>query len=159
VRGTVGNDADQAIYGERSMDQILSGWLATRRFLMALLSIFAALALALACAGTYGVLSYAVGQRTREVAIRMALGAQRGDVLQLICGYGARLVLSGIVAGAGASVMLARLVASLLYGVKPGDPLTLLLAAVVLGAMAATACYIPARRAVRIDPQAALRSS
>jgi len=159
VRGTVGNDADQAIYGERSMDQILADWLATRRFLMALLSIFAVLALALACAGTYGVLSYAVGQRTREVAIRMALGAQRGDVLQLICGYGARLVLSGIVAGAGASVMLARLVASLLYGVKPGDPLTLLFAAVVLGAMAATACYIPARRAVRIDPQAALRSS
>ena len=159
VRARLGGDADQAIYGERSMDQILADWLATRRFLMTLLSIFAALALALACAGTYGVLSYAVGQRTREVAIRMALGAQRGDVLRLILAYGARLVFSGIAAGVAATLVLARLIASLLYGVQPGDPITLLIAALVLSAMAAVACFVPVRRAMRIDPQAALRSS
>ncbi|HYL72710.1 MAG TPA: ABC transporter permease [Bryobacteraceae bacterium] len=157
IREATRTDAEQAIYGEQSMDQIVERWLATRRFLMMLLSAFAVLALLLACAGLYGVLSYAVGERTQELGIRMALGAQRAQILKLVFSYGGKLVLSGIAIGNLAALASMRLIASLLYGVTASDPFTFAAVAGILMAMAAAACYLPARRAMRIDPITALR--
>ena len=111
----------------------------------------------LAALGIYGTVSYSVGQRTREIGIRMALGAQRGDVLRLVLGQGTRLILAGLGLGIVVSLALARLVASLLYGVDAHDPATLGLVATLLGTVALLASYLPARRATRIDPLAALR--
>jgi ABC-type antimicrobial peptide transport system permease subunit len=139
------------------MNQMLDRWLATRQFLMVLLSTFATLALALACAGTYGVLAYVVGQRTRELGIRMALGASRASVCQWVLGYGGRLVLCSIVIGVGIAYGLTRLIASQLYGVPSSDPLTFTAATLALTVIAAGACFAPARRAMRIDPLIALR--
>jgi predicted permease len=150
-------DADQAVYGARTMTQVLDGWLATRRFLMVLLSTFATLALALVCAGTYGVLAYVVSQRTRELGIRMALGAPRRRVLQYVLGYSGRLLVSGVGIGVCLASALTRLIASLLYGVQPADPLTFAAAILVLIVVAATGCVVPARRATGIDPLVALR--
>lgn len=147
----------QAIYGERSMEQVLQTWLAARRFLMWLLSAFAALALLLACAGVYGVLAYMVSRRSRELSIRLALGAGRGHIFGMVFGYAGRLVLWGIGIGVAVSLALARLIASLLFGVRAADPLTLGAVALILALMSALACYVPARRAVRIDPVAGLR--
>ncbi len=124
---------------------------------MILLGVFAGLALALACVGIYGVISYLVGQRTNEIGVRMALGAQRTDVLRLILGEGTRMVLIGVVIGIVAALGLTRLMSSQLFGVSAQDPLTFGGVALSLVIVAIAACYVPARRAMRVDPIIALR--
>jgi predicted permease len=144
-------------YEPRTMDRIISDSLAARRFSMILLGIFAALALALSCVGIYGVISYLAGQRTHEIGIRMALGAQRNDVLRLVLGHGAKMVLIGVGVGIAASLALTQLMAKMLFGVSAYDPLTFLAVACLLSLVALAASYIPARRAMRVDPIVALR--
>jgi putative ABC transport system permease protein len=145
------------IYEPRTMDKIISDSLAARRFSMILLGVFAALALALSCVGIYGVISYLAWQRTHEIGIRMALGAQRNDVLRLVLGHGAKMVLIGVGVGIAASLGLTQLMARLLFGVSAYDPLTFLGVACLLILVALAASYIPARRAMRVDPIVALR--
>jgi predicted permease len=140
-------DSREAIYGVQTMDEVLAGSFAARRLSMILLGIFAALALVLSCVGIYGVISYLVGQRTREIGVRMALGAQRSDVMRLVLGEGAKMALVG----------LTRLMAGELFGVTAQDPLTFGAVAIVLTLVALLACYLPARRALRVDPMVALR--
>ena len=139
------------------MDELMAGSLEQQRFDMSLLGIFAGLALLLAAVGIYGLMSYAVGQRTHEIGVRLAVGAQRHDVLGLVMRDGARLALLGIVIGVGAALVLTRLMASLLFEVKPTDPATFLAVAILLACVGLFACYIPARRATRVDPMVALR--
>jgi putative ABC transport system permease protein len=134
--------------------------MSSQRLPMVLLGVFAALALLLASVGIYGVISYSVTQRLREIAVRMALGAEKRQVFQMVIAQGLRMAVVGLTLGAAATLILARLLSSfshLLYGVGPSDPVTF--AAVSLGstAVAVLACYIPARRAARVDPMAALR--
>ncbi len=145
------------IYETRTMDKIIADSLAARRFSMILLGIFAALALVLSCVGIYGVISYLAGQRTHEIGIRMALGAQRNDVLRLVLGHGAKMVLIGVGVGIAVSLALTQLMAKLLYGVSAYDPFTFLGVACLLVLVALAASYIPARRAMRVDPIVALR--
>jgi ABC-type antimicrobial peptide transport system permease subunit len=145
------------VYSIQAMDKIIADSLARQRFSMILLGIFAALALALSCLGIYGVISYLVGQRTNEIGIRMALGAQRNDVLRLILGRGAKLILIGVIAGMAASLALTRLMAGLLFAVSAYDPVTFLGVACLLVLVALVASYIPARRGMRVDPIVALR--
>jgi ABC-type antimicrobial peptide transport system permease subunit len=145
------------IYGVETMDEVLAGSLAPRRFSMILLGIFAGLALVLSCIGIYGVISYVVGQRTHEIGVRMALGAQRGDVMRLVLGEGARMALLGVITGIGGAFGLTRLMASQLFGVTAQDPLTFVSVATLLALVALLACYLPARRATRVDPVLALR--
>ena len=147
----------QVIYGAQTMDSLISDSLASRRFSMILLAVFAALALLLASVGIYGVTSCVVGQRAQEIGIRMALGAQRGDILYLILGRGGKLAGAGVVAGLAAALGLTRLMASLLYGVGATDPITFVGVAVLLTIVALVAGYVPARRATKFDPAAALR--
>jgi predicted permease len=149
----------QTIFGAQTMEEIISSSIASKRFTMILLGAFAMLALVLASVGIYGVSSYLVGQRTHEIGIRVALGAQKGDVLRLILGQGARLTIFGIVIGLLAAAGLTQLMAkySLLYSVSATDPLAFGAAAIVLAVVALAACYIPARRAMRVDPIVALR--
>ncbi len=141
----------------RSMEQVLSHSLALRTFMMFLLGLFAALALILASVGIYGVISFAVSQRTREIGVRMALGAHPSDVLRLILGEGLKLVLAGVVLGIIAALALTRLLSTLVYGVSATDPLIFLSVVVLLVAVALAACFVPARRAMRVDPIVALR--
>jgi len=150
-------NSDQVISGVQTMDEIISDSLAARRFSMILLGAFAALALLLASVGIYGVVSYVAGQRTHEIGIRMALGAQRRDVLGLVLAQGARLALWGVAIGIAAALGLTRLIANQLYGVSASDPLTFGAVGVLLTLIALAACYIPARRAMRVDPIVALR--
>jgi putative ABC transport system permease protein len=158
IRGIMAEfDPDLPVYGVRSMDKVLAESLGTRRLTLALTGGFALLALALAGIGVYGVMSYVVANRTREIGVRMALGAQAGDVLRLVLGQGMRLAALGIALGALGAFWLARLIVRLLYAVKPNDPLTFAGVALLLGIIALLACYIPARRATRVDPLAALR--
>ena len=140
-----------------TMREVVSSSLKDWRFHATLLGIFGALALIIAAIGVYGVISYSIAQRTHEIGIRMALGAQRGDVLRLVIGQGMRLALAGIVIGVLAAIGLTRLMASLLYGVTPTDPATFIGVAMALAAVALLACYVPARRAIRVDPMEALR--
>ena len=147
----------QVIYGEETMDQVVTRSLATQRFAMVLLGVFASLALVLASVGIYGVISYVVGQRTHEIGIRMALGARRGDVLRLILGQGTQLVVIGIAIGISGAVVLTRLMASQLFMVSATDPLTFAGVSLTLVLVALAACYIPARRAAKVDPMVALR--
>jgi len=150
-------DKDQAVFSIATLEELLGASIALRRFSMLLLLSFAAIALALAAVGVYGVISYAVTQRTQEIGIRMALGAQAGDVLRLVVGQGLRLVLSGVVIGLAAAFGLTRLLGSLLFEVSATDPLTFALIALLLVAVALLACWIPARRAMKVDPMIALR--
>ena len=135
------------------MDRVLT----TARFGAELLAAFALLALILAAIGTYGVMSYAVGQRTQEIGIRIALGAQRGNILRMVMGNGMAMVFTGTAVGLLASVFLTRTVSSLLYGIESFDALSFLVIAAILLAVAAVSCWLPARRAMRVDPMIALR--
>jgi putative ABC transport system permease protein len=148
---------DQVIFYVRPLDEFISDAAAQRRFSMLLLALFAGVALLLATVGLYGLISYLVTQRSREMAIRLALGAQTNDVLKLIIGQGMKLVLSGVLAGLVAAVALARLMQSLLFGISKTDPLTLIVTGLLLLSVALLACYIPARRATKVDPLVALR--
>jgi predicted permease len=141
----------------RTGEQILDESLTTRRIGAELLGAFGALALILALIGIYGVMAYSVSQRTQEVGIRMALGAQPGDVFKLLIGRGMVLSASGMVAGLVAALLLTRVLSSLLFGVSPHDPITFGGVTMLLGLVALLACYVPARRATRIDPMVALR--
>lgn len=148
---------EQVVFGPATMDEIVAQSLATRRYFMLLLSIFAALALLLASVGIYGVTSYVVGERTHEIGIRMALGASRVQVLGLVMSQGLRLILIAIVAGVAAALALTRLMASLLFGVSAADPVTFACGAALLLLVALFACLVPAQRAMRVDPMLALR--
>ena len=150
-------DKDQPVHDVLAMDHIVDDTISQRRFNMLLLAIFAATALVMAAVGIYGVLAYAVSRRTREIGIRMALGAQTRDVFQLIGGEGFVLVLAGIGMGLAGALALTRLMSSLLFGVSPTDAATFAAVPAVLGAVALLACYLPARRAARVDPTVALR--
>jgi predicted permease len=149
--------SQQVIFGFQTMDSAVSQSLAARRFSMTVLVVFAALALVLASVGIYGVISYVVTQRAPEIGVRIALGAQPRDILFLILGGGGKLAAAGVAAGLAASLGLTRLMANLLYGVSVFDPTTFAGVALLLMIVALTACYIPARRAMKIDPMAALR--
>jgi predicted permease len=158
IRKKVGEmNSEDVVFETHSYEEIVSRSLAARWFSMVLLGIFAALALVLSSVGIYGVISYLVGQRTHEIGIRIALGAQRKDVLVLVLGEGTRTALLGIGIGLAAALGLTRLMASVLYGVSATDPLTFVAVAGVLTMVALAACYIPARRAMRVDPIVALR--
>jgi ABC-type antimicrobial peptide transport system permease subunit len=150
-------NAEQVIYQPQTMNDIVAASLAARRFSMILFSVFAGLALLLSSVGIYGVISYLVGQRTREIGIRVALGAGHSDVLRLVLGHGVSMALVGIAIGITVSLGLTQLMASMLYGVSPTDPITFAGVAVILTFVALAACYIPARRAMRVDPTVALR--
>jgi predicted permease len=150
-------DSDLAIAQIRTMDQEMDASVAGPKFNTFLLAIFSVSALFLAAIGIYGVLAYTVAQQTHEIGIRMALGAQRGDVMRLVLRQGTRLALFGVGIGVVAALGLTRLMASLLYGVSASDPLTFAVVSAVLLAVALLACYIPARRAMRVDPIVALR--
>jgi len=152
-----GPTEDQPVYGVQTMEQMISAGLAERRFTMLLLIIFASTALVLAAIGIYGVMSYAVTRRRHELGVRMALGATRGDLLRLVVRQGMALALIGMAAGLAAAVGLTRLMSSLLYGVRPADPLTLLSVSLALGSVALLASFVPARRATQVDPMGALR--
>jgi predicted permease len=150
-------DPSIAIPAVRSMGQIISESLGPRRFETLLTSLFAAAALLLACLGIYGAVSYSVVRRTHEIGIRMALGAQRADVLRRVIGQGMRPALWGLATGIISALGFTRLLASLLFGVEPADPVTFIGVILVLSGVAAAASYIPARRAMRVDPMVALR--
>jgi len=150
-------DSQAVVYSFETMERIVADSIAAQRFSMTLLSIFAGLALLLAAIGIYGVISYFVGQRTQEVGIRMALGAQRRDVLRLILGQGARMALIGIFVGALAALGLTRLMTKMLFGVSAADPITFGGVTLVLLSAVLFACYIPAYRATKVDPMVALR--
>jgi putative ABC transport system permease protein len=150
-------DKDQPIFNVKPMDEIISGVISAQRLAFVLLGIFAFLALTLAAVGIYGVTSYSVSQRTHEIGVRMALGARESDVFRLVVGHGLTLGLVGVGLGVAGALLLTRFLASLLYGIRPTDPLTYLVVSVVLTAVAALASYIPARRATKVDPMEALR--
>ncbi len=158
VRATVQSlDPAMQLGNGRTLSQVMEGTLTGPRFAAELLAGFGALALLLASVGTYGVMSYSVNQRTQEIGIRMALGAQRGDVLRLVLGNGMTMVIVGVVAGLGASLFLTRSINSLLYGIGTFDAPSFLVTAALLIIVALIACWIPARRAMRVDPIIALR--
>ena len=150
-------DPREVVYSVETMDEVVASSFAARRFSMTLLGVFGALALVLACVGIYGVVSYLVGQRTHEIGVRMALGAQRRDVLRLVLGEGMKMALIGVVIGSVAALGLTRAMKNMLFGVSASDPVTFVGVAVALTIVALAACWIPARRAVRCDPMEALR--
>jgi len=150
-------DPAQPISNVGTMEQLLSGRVAQRRFSMTLVGMFAALALTLALIGAYGVTSYLVSQRTREIGIRMALGADSRRVARSVVGEGLRVAATGVFAGLIIALFTTRLASGLLYGVSPRDPLTLGAVVLTLLAVSAIANYLPARRAARVDPLTALR--
>jgi putative ABC transport system permease protein len=150
-------DSALAVYHVRTMNEVIAEAMQDTTVQAFLLAVFAALALLLAAVGLYGVMAYLVTQRTREIGIRRALGAQQTDVLRLVLAHGAKLILLGVAIGIAASLGLTRLLAALLFGVSARDPLTFTVVSVVLAVVALAACYIPARRATRVDPIVALR--
>jgi len=150
-------DKDQPVSDIRSMDEIVSEAVARQRFSMLLLGIFAGLALILAAVGIYGVMSYTVLQRTREIGIRMALGGQRSDMLKMTIWHSLKLVLMGLTLGLAAAFVLTRVMTTLLFGISATDPLTYVAISFMLLAVAVLASYIPALRATKVDPMVALR--
>ena len=139
------------------MEEVISASVSRQRFNMLLLATFAGTALVLAAVGIFGVMSYSVTQRTHEMGLRMALGARRGDVLSLVLGQGMIVALIGIVLGLGAALAMTRMMSTLLFGVKPTDPLTYAGVSLLLALVALAAIFLPARRATKIDPMVALR--
>ena len=150
-------DPDQPIANVRTMEEYLALSITPRRFSLTLLGIFAAVALALSAIGIYGVMSYTVAERTREIGIRMALGAQVGDVLRLVLRGGMKWALVGVVLGLAGAFAATRLLRSLLFGVSATDPLTFIVIALLLTGVALVACLVPARRATKVNPLVALR--
>jgi len=150
-------DSKQVLYEFQPMVKVVSDSIGAQRFTMILLGVFAALALLLSAVGIFGVISYVTGQRTQEIGIRVAMGAQSSDVLRLVLGHGMRVALLGVAIGLAAALGLTRLIASQLYGVSANDPLTFVGVAALLTLVALAACYIPARRAMLVDPMVALR--
>ena len=150
-------NGELVVFSPEPLDQIVANSVGKKRFAMTLLAAFAGIALLLASVGIYGVLSYLVGQRTQEIGVRMALGAQRLHVLSLVLGDGARMTLAGLGIGVVAALALTRLLSHMLFGIKPSDPLTFTAVALLLCGVALFACYVPAHRAMRVDPTVALR--
>jgi predicted permease len=150
-------DPNVPVHSVSSMDQIIARSVADRRFALELLGVFAAVALLLAAIGIYGVMSYSFSQRTHEVGIRIALGAQRLDILRLALGEGMGIVLIGLASGLAGAVIMTRFFQSMLFDVAPTDPVTFLCVSTILAGVALLACYIPAKRATRVDPLVALR--
>ena len=145
------------LYDVRPMEEIVARSISTQRMTMFLLGIFSALALVLSAVGIYGVISYLTGQRTHEIGVRVALGASDGDVLRMVLGQGLEITLMGVAIGLAAAFGLTRLITTLIYGVRTTDPITFLSVAILLSGVALFACYLPARRAMRVDPIVALR--
>jgi len=150
-------NAENVVYDTKPMEEIVNDSLAGKRFSMILLSVFAAIALLLSSIGIYGVISYVVGQRTHEIGIRIALGAQQSSVLRLMLGEGMKMALIGVGIGVVLAIGLTRLLSKMVFGVSTTDPLTFIGVAALLAGVALFACYIPARRAMRVDPMVALR--
>jgi putative ABC transport system permease protein len=150
-------DPDLPVSRVRTMDAVLAQSLTTRRLVTNLFGLFGVSALVLVAVGLYGLLAYSVTQRTREIGVRMALGARRGDVLGLVIGQGMKLALAGVALGVAASVAAARMMETLLFGVSATDPVTFMCVSLLLVGVALVACWVPARRAVRVDPVVALR--
>ena len=150
-------DPEQPVSSIRTMDDVLADSVSGRRFPMLLLTLFSGVALTLSAIGVYGVVSYLVSQRTREMGIRVALGARRRQVVQLVVGHAMRPIVAGLLIGVSGAVWSGRLLSTLLYSVKPTDPAVLAGIAAILGTTAAIACWVPARRAATVDPLVALR--
>jgi putative ABC transport system permease protein len=150
-------DKNQTVSEIKSMDQVLADSLARRRLYMLLLGVFAAAAVLLAAVGIYGVMAHSVSQRTHEIGVRLALGAERRDVLRLMLRRGMGVTMIGVAIGLAVAFGLTRLMSTLLYGVSASDPATFAGVAILLFAIALVACHIPARRAMRVDPMVALR--
>jgi putative ABC transport system permease protein len=145
------------VFEVRTMDEVVAKYLEQRRFALELLGVFAGVALLLASIGIYGVMAYTFSQRTNEIGIRMAMGAQRGDILKIAVGEGALIVAFGLAAGLAGSLVLTRFLQTMLFDVKPTDPITFAGISALLAAVALAACFVPARRAARVDPLVALR--
>ena len=145
------------VYGAKTLDDAVSASLEQRRFSMDIVAAFAITALLLAALGIYGVISYIVSERTRDIGIRIALGAERRKILAMVLRQGLGLAMAGAALGLAGSVIVSHLMAGLLYGVMPTDPLTFIGVTLVLTVVALAACYVPARRAMRVDPMVALR--
>jgi predicted permease len=158
IRKALGQlNSENVMYDTKTMDEVISDSLAARRFSMILLGVFAGLALALSSIGIFGVISYLVSQRTHEIGIRIALGAQPHDVLRMMLGEGMRMTLAGVAAGIAGALLATRLMEKMLFGVSAADPATFVGVALTLSGVALLACYLPARRAMRVDPIVALR--
>jgi putative ABC transport system permease protein len=150
-------DKDLPLTNTKTLDEVISKSVAHRRFQALLVALFAAVALALALIGIYGVISYSVAQRTPEIGVRVALGARRGDILRLILRQAVLLIAGGIAAGLAGAYALSRYLASSLFAIKPSDPGTYILVALLLASVALVACLVPARRAAHVDATLALR--
>jgi ABC-type antimicrobial peptide transport system permease subunit len=152
-------DAELPVFGATRLPDVVSGSLAQRRFSLEMILLFALTALLLSGLGVYGTVSYIVSERTRDIGIRIALGAQRKTILRMVLSQGLALALAGAAVGLAGALIAAHLMAGLLYGVSPSDPLTFIGLTAVLVLVALAACYIPARRAMRVDPIVALREA
>jgi putative ABC transport system permease protein len=151
-------DPEQPVFAVMSMDRLIANASAERRFSLLLLTLFAAIALALSAMGIYGVMAYTTTQRRHEIGIRLALGAGGSDVLRLVVGQGMRLVLIGLAAGLFGAWVLSRVLSSQLFGITAQDPVTYVTVALLLGAVALGATWLPAQRATRVDPMISLRT-